>query len=56
MRAFLLGVVFSIGLAVIAGIVMPVFFSRPADQAFSTPSARVDGSLEDRNFSGERSR
>ncbi len=55
MKAFLLGVIFAVGMAVVSGFVLEGYFSKDADAAFSTPSARVGeaASFEHRNFSGE---
>ncbi|WP_207479680.1 hypothetical protein [Arenibaculum pallidiluteum] len=55
MKAFLLGVAFSVGLAVLSGFAMQDLFSRPADETFASPSVRVgdDGSIAARGFSGE---
>lgn len=56
MKAFGLAVIVAVLLAVVASVVLEGMFAREADQAFSTPSARVgEGpSVEHRNFSGER--
>ena len=56
MKAFGMALIFTVLLAVVAGFVLEGTFSREADQAFSTPSARVgEGpSVDHRNFSGER--
>ena len=54
MKAFLLGVAFAVGLAVLSGFAMQDLLSRPADETFASPSVRVgdDGSIAERNFSG----
>ncbi len=56
MKAFGMAVICAVLLAVVAGFVLEGTFSREADRAFSTPSARIgEGpSIEHRNFSGER--
>jgi hypothetical protein len=54
MKAFVLGVVVAVVLAVASGFVLEGFFSQDAEQAFSSPSARVgpEGTVEARDFSG----
>jgi hypothetical protein len=54
MKAFLVGAVLAVVLAVAAGFVLEGYFSRDAEQAFSSPSARVgpEGTVEARDFSG----
>jgi hypothetical protein len=55
MKAFLLGVAFAVGMAVVSGFVLEDFLAREADASFAAPSVRLgeNGSLEHRNFSGE---
>lgn len=54
MRAFLLSLVVTLGLALTAALVIGGGMSLPADQAFSTESVRVGqgGSVAARRFSG----
>jgi hypothetical protein len=43
MRAFVLGVIVAVGLAVAAAFLLNDFVQKPASVAFSTPAARVSG-------------
>jgi hypothetical protein len=54
MRAFLVGALAALVLAVASGFVLEGWFSQDADQKFSSPSARVgsEPSAEARQFSG----
>lgn len=42
MKAFVVGTVLALLLAVAAGFVLEGYFSRSAEEAFSAPSARVE--------------
>ena len=52
MKAFVVGAVLAVLLAVGASFVLEGYFSREADQAFSSPSARVGpgGTAEERGW------
>jgi hypothetical protein len=54
MRAFIVGALAAIVLAVGSGVVLEGWFSEDADAKFASPSARVgsEGSAEARRFSG----
>lgn len=55
MKAFIVAIVLAVVLAAAAGFVLEGYFSRDAEVAFSTPSARVghESTVEARRFSGE---
>jgi hypothetical protein len=54
MKAFVIGVVLAVVLAVAAGFILEGYFSTDAEVAFSSPSARVgpENTVEHRRFSG----
>ena len=54
MKMFLLGALTAVVIAAAAGIIMPTFLGKPAYDAFSTTSARVDeGSTAEHRFGNE---